>query len=90
VSSASARFAGAATRPLHGRRDHPVWFLIPALLVLVVFFFVPSLFNFIYAFTNWSSFKSDIGFVGVDNFVSLSSCLSSCRRSRWATSSRHC
>lgn len=39
--------------------------------VLVVFFFVPSLFNFIYAFTNWSSFKSDIDFVGTENFVDL-------------------
>lgn len=51
--------------------DHPLWFLIPALVVLVVFFFIPTLFNFIYAFTNWSSFKSSIGFVGVDNFVTL-------------------
>ncbi|MGO4533356.1 carbohydrate ABC transporter permease [Leifsonia sp. 2MCAF36] len=53
------------------RQDHPAWFLIPALLVLVVFFFVPTLFNFVYAFTNWSSFHSDIGFVGTDNFASL-------------------
>ena len=51
--------------------DHPLWFLIPALAVLVVFFFIPTLFNFIYAFTNWSSFKSSIGFVGLDNFVTL-------------------
>ena len=38
--------------------DHPLWFLIPALAVLVVFFFLPTLFNFVYAFTDWSSFKS--------------------------------
>lgn len=54
-----------------GRHDHPLWFLIPALVVLVVFFFVPTVFNFIYAFTDWSSFKSQINFVGWDNFVSL-------------------
>ncbi|HWU46219.1 MAG TPA: sugar ABC transporter permease [Humibacter sp.] len=53
------------------RQDHPAWFLIPALVILVVFFFVPTIFNFIYAFTNWSSFHADIGFVGLDNFVSL-------------------
>ena len=53
------------------RQDHPAWFLIPALVILVVFFFVPTVFNFIYAFTNWSSFHADIGFVGLDNFVSL-------------------
>lgn len=53
------------------RHDHPLWFLVPALLVLVVFFFIPTVFNFVYAFTNWSSFKSEIEFVGWDNFVEL-------------------
>ncbi|WP_457101636.1 carbohydrate ABC transporter permease [Microbacterium sp. P5_E9] len=37
----------------------------------MVFFFVPTIFNFIYAFTNWSSFKSQIDFVGADNFIEL-------------------
>ena len=36
-----------------------------------MFFFVPTLFNFIYAFTDWSSFKSQINFAGFDNFVQL-------------------
>jgi raffinose/stachyose/melibiose transport system permease protein len=57
-----------------GRRrgsDHPLVFLLPALVVLTVFFFVPTLFNFVYAFTDWSSFKSAINFAGVDNFVTL-------------------
>lgn len=44
---------------------------MPALVVLVIFFFVPTVFNFVYAFTNWSSFHSDIGFVGFDNFAAL-------------------
>jgi ABC-type sugar transport system permease subunit len=48
-----------------------VWFLVPALAILVVFFFVPTLFNFIYAFTDWSSFKSQINFAGFDNFTQL-------------------
>ncbi|WP_185975827.1 carbohydrate ABC transporter permease [Tessaracoccus rhinocerotis] len=56
----------------HGRRtDHPAVFLVPALAVLVVFFFVPTLFNFVYSFTDWSGFKSDINFAGFDNFSSL-------------------
>src|SRR4051794_37087211 len=62
-------------RPAAGRRprrpDHPAWFLIPALVILVVFFFVPTLFSFVYAFTDWSSFKTAIQFAGVDNFRSL-------------------
>ncbi|WP_231371109.1 sugar ABC transporter permease [Cryocola sp. 340MFSha3.1] len=62
----------SAPRPRGRRRqDHPAWFLVPALLVLIVFFFVPTIFNFVYAFTDWSSFHSDIGFVGTDNFAAL-------------------
>jgi multiple sugar transport system permease protein/raffinose/stachyose/melibiose transport system permease protein len=44
---------------------------LPAFIILGVFFFLPTVFNFIYAFTNWSSFKDDIQFVGAKNFVSL-------------------
>ncbi|WP_194396365.1 carbohydrate ABC transporter permease [Microbacterium atlanticum] len=73
LSTGAARAQGireiAPTR--RGKKDHPLWFLIPALLVLVVFFFIPTVFNFIYAFTDWSSFKSEINFIGWDNFVSL-------------------
>ena len=64
------RSARPASRGRHAK-DHPLWFLIPALAVLVVFFAVPTVFNFVYAFTNWSSFKSSIDFIGTDNFVSL-------------------
>lgn len=52
-------------------RNHPYGFLIPALALLVVFFFIPTLFNFVYAFTNWSSFHSSIDFVGGENFSDL-------------------
>ncbi|MGA0568163.1 carbohydrate ABC transporter permease [Rathayibacter sp. KR2-224] len=61
------RAAGRSGR----RSDHPYWFLVPALAVLVVFFFLPTLYNFVYAFTDWSSFKSQINFVGVANFGQL-------------------
>ena len=68
--------AGARTPDSPARRraaepGHPLWFLLPAFAVLVVFFFVPTLFNFIYAFTDWSGFKSAINPVGFDNFVNL-------------------
>jgi ABC-type sugar transport system permease subunit len=64
--------APAHTRPEPRRRqDHPAWFLYPALAVLVVFFFLPTLFNFVYAFTDWSSFKTRIDFAGLDNITSL-------------------
>ncbi|GAA2319778.1 sugar ABC transporter permease [Glycomyces scopariae] len=63
--------SATAGTPRSRRRDHPLWFLVPALAVLVVFFFVPTLSNFVYAFTDWSSFKSAISFAGADNFTSL-------------------
>ena len=52
-------------------RTHPGWFLVPAFVVLGVFFFLPTIFNFVYAFTNWSSFKPEISFVGPKNFSDL-------------------
>jgi multiple sugar transport system permease protein/raffinose/stachyose/melibiose transport system permease protein len=69
-----------ATAPVHRprrppgtvhRRTHPMWFVAPALAILVVFFFLPTLFNFVYAFTDWSSFKSSINAVGIENFTDL-------------------
>ncbi|WP_308167810.1 carbohydrate ABC transporter permease [Catellatospora tritici] len=53
------------------RRTHPMWFLAPAFAILLVFFFLPTVFNFVYAFTDWSSFKSQINPVGFDNFADL-------------------
>lgn len=53
------------------KQDHPAWFIVPALAVLVVFFFIPTIFNFVYAFTDWSSFKSEINFVGFSNVQDL-------------------
>jgi multiple sugar transport system permease protein/raffinose/stachyose/melibiose transport system permease protein len=55
------------------RQTHPTWFLVPAFAILLVFFFLPTLFNFIYAFTDWSGFKSAINPVGFDNFAELAS-----------------
>jgi len=66
-----ARAVKTVGMPSGRRSDHPLVFLVPALLVLIVFFFVPTVFNFVYAFTDWSSFKAAIGFVGVANFVDL-------------------
>ena len=50
-----------------------MWFLLPAFAILLVFFFLPTLFNFIYAFTDWSGFKSSINPTGLDNFTQLAS-----------------
>ncbi len=55
--------AGKAQRPAQ-----PLTFLVPALVIMLIFFLVPSVYNLIYAFTDWSSFKSSINFVGLRNF----------------------
>lgn len=53
------------------KKNYPLRFLVPAGAVLLVFFFVPTVLNFIYAFTDWSAFKTTISFNGFDNFMSL-------------------
>ncbi len=66
--------APTVRRPAVRRRagtTHPAWFLVPALVILAVFFVVPTIFNFVYAFTDWSGFKGEINPVGLDNFRSL-------------------
>jgi raffinose/stachyose/melibiose transport system permease protein len=70
--------AGLASPPraVHraiGRGTHPWWFIAPAFAILFVFFLVPTVFNFVYAFTDWSSFKASIEPVGLANFESLAS-----------------
>jgi raffinose/stachyose/melibiose transport system permease protein len=71
AEAAPPRSALRTGRSTRHRQDHPAWFLVPALAVLLVFFFVPTIYNFVYAFTNWSSFHAAISFVGVDNFKDL-------------------
>ncbi|MEO7016422.1 MAG: sugar ABC transporter permease [Leifsonia sp.] len=70
----ASRIRTGRQKPGFGKRaasDHPLWFLVPAFAALLLFYFVPTLFNFIYAFTDWSSFKSAINFVGFDNIASV-------------------
>jgi raffinose/stachyose/melibiose transport system permease protein len=70
-----ARTVAPARRPpqQHAPRRgaHPLVFLVPAFAVLAVFFVLPTVFNFVYAFTDWSGFKSEIDFVGFKNFRDL-------------------
>lgn len=52
------------------KRNYPYFMLIPGLFVFVVFFVLPSVFSFYYAFTNWSGIGS-FRWVGWDNFNNL-------------------
>ncbi|WP_366181034.1 sugar ABC transporter permease [Actinomyces timonensis] len=59
--------------PRRGRAGstHPWVLVVPALAVIAVFFLTPTVYSFVYAFTDWSSFKSAINGVGLDNFADL-------------------
>ena len=61
----------APQRPGRGRRGlgKPGWpIALPGVALVALFFVVPFLLNIRFAFTNWSSFKSDIRWIGLDNF----------------------
>ena len=48
-----------------------LWLAAPALLLMALFYLGPLLVNLVLAFTDWSSFKNEIGVVGLRNFEDL-------------------
>ena len=50
-------------------RAYPTRFAAGALALYGVFYLVPSLFGIAFAFTDWSSYSSDLNWVGLDNFA---------------------
>ncbi|MCB9138921.1 MAG: sugar ABC transporter permease [Caldilineaceae bacterium] len=49
-------------------RAYPFYFAGGALLLYILFFVLPSIMGFYYAFTDWNSYSNEINFVGLDNF----------------------
>ena len=47
---------------------YPFYFVLGALILYLLFFVLPSLMGFIYAFTDWNSYSSDVNYVGLANF----------------------
>ncbi|MGO4785471.1 carbohydrate ABC transporter permease [Cryobacterium sp. W22_MBD10_FK3] len=63
---------GPGGRGINAERSaYPSWFLWPAFAILAVFFLLPTVLNFVYAFTNWSAYHDGVDFVGWQNFESL-------------------
>ncbi len=50
----------------HVARRYPLWFYLPGGLVYLVFFIVPTVASFYFAFTRWTLFEST--FIGLENF----------------------
>jgi raffinose/stachyose/melibiose transport system permease protein len=55
------------------RRSGIAVLLAPAMLLVGVFYILPLVLNFVYAFTDWSTYKSSVNYVGAENFKDLSS-----------------
>jgi ABC-type sugar transport system permease subunit len=68
---ATRRSVPPAARKRRKASGYPSWMLWPAFAALLVFFLVPTLLNFVYAFTDWSAFRQGFGFVGTENFTRL-------------------
>lgn len=60
------RSVTAALRP----RDQFLLLALP-LAMFTLFFILPNVLNFVYAFTNWNTYHSAVNFVGWSNFVNL-------------------
>lgn len=63
---------GRSPRPVKPRKSrirsaYPTWFFIPALVLYVVFFAIPTLFSFYFSLTRWTLFDSQ--FIGFENYV---------------------
>ncbi|WP_210480950.1 carbohydrate ABC transporter permease [Naasia sp. SYSU D00948] len=70
--SRSTGEAGAA-RLSRGRRivRSGVWFALPAIVFVGVFFVLPQLYNLRFAFSNWTTYSSNITWNGWSNFETL-------------------
>jgi len=53
------------------RGAYPAYFILPALVLYLALFIVPSLGGIGFAFTDWNSYSNDINFVGFDNFARI-------------------
>lgn len=48
---------------------YPFYFVGGALFLYLLFFVLPGVMGFFYAFTDWNSYSSNVNYVGLDNFA---------------------
>lgn len=56
---------------MKSRNQYPFYFLLPALVLYIIFFIIPSVSGIGFAFTDWSSYTSEVNFIGLKNFETL-------------------
>lgn len=52
-------------------RVYPFYFVLLALILYSVFYVIPSLMGFYYAFTDWNRFTTEINWIGLENFQTI-------------------
>ncbi|MCB9423430.1 MAG: sugar ABC transporter permease [Ardenticatenaceae bacterium] len=52
-------------------RTYPFYFVIAALVLYSLFFVIPSIMGFYYAFTDWNSYTTEINWIGWKNFETI-------------------
>jgi len=50
---------------------YPFSFVLGALVLYLVFFIIPGISGIAYSFTDWSSYRTEVNFVGLDNFKTI-------------------
>lgn len=61
---------GTATRKGYLHRSYPLWYYLPAGLLFLVFFIIPTLASFFFSLTRWSLFDWEfIGFANYEQFL---------------------
>lgn len=58
--------AGRPAKPSRRRSPYPLWFYLPAAVLFLVLFAVPTFASFYFSLTRWTLFKTE--FIGLDNF----------------------
>jgi len=49
------------------QRVYPLWFYVPAGVLFLIFFIIPTIASFYFSFTRWTLFDSEI--IGFDNYI---------------------
>src|SRR5215211_4235225 len=63
-----APVAPAETRKVRERRGtYPYWFYLPAAIIFIIFFLIPTIVSLYFSFTRWDLFTST--WIGLDNYV---------------------
>jgi len=56
---------------VRNKLNYPLYFILPALVLYLIFSIIPSLSGIFYSFTNWSSYTTKINFIGLENFKTI-------------------